>query len=447
MNISKENVDELNVVLTLTIDKADYEPKVEESLKNYRKKVSMPGFRQGHVPAGLVKKMYGKQVLADEINKLMGESLQTYIKDNNLDIVGEPLPSEGQEPIDFDKEIDSISYKFDLGLKPAVELELNDKVKVPAYTIEISDKDVDSYIHDNVARLAQKVDAAKVGVDSFVEGALEQAEGFKAKNAYIGVRQIKDEAEAKKIKGAKVGDVVNIDLRKAFVEDSFISYILGITAEEAAKVNGEYALTINKISEYKDPELDQKVFDQILGEGVVSNVDDFKAKMKERIASNNALEEEYRFMLDLRETLLKSLKLSLPEAFLRRWLTAVNVGNKEFSQEVLDKEFPNFLEDLKWQVVKNAILKKNDIKITPDDVLAFAKKSIKAQFAQYGIANIPEDKLEAYAQSQIRENKEQYEHMVEGASNDVVVKFAKEHVKLDSKNVKRDAFNKLFEKK
>ncbi|MCR5695900.1 MAG: trigger factor [Marinilabiliaceae bacterium] len=447
MNISKENVDELNVVLTLTIDKADYEPKVEESLKNYRKKVSMPGFRQGHVPAGLVKKMYGKQVLADEINKLMGESLQTYIKDNNLDIVGEPLPSEGQEPIDFDKEIDSISYKFDLGLKPAVELELNDKVKVPAYTIEISDKDVDSYIHDNVARLAQKVDAAKVGADSFVEGALEQAEGFKAENAYIGVRQIKDEAEAKKIKGAKVGDVVNIDLRKAFVEDSFISYILGITAEEAAKVNGEYALTINKISEYKDPELDQKVFDQILGEGVVSNVDDFKAKMKERIASNNALEEEYRFMLDLRETLLKSLKLSLPETFLRRWLTAVNVGNKEFSQEVLDKEFPNFLEDLKWQVVKNAILKKNDIKITPDDVLAFAKKSIKAQFAQYGIANIPEDKLEAYAQSQIRENKEQYEHMVEGASNDVVVKFAKEHVKLDSKNVKRDAFNKLFEKK
>ena len=447
MNVSKENVDELNVVLTLTIDKADYEPKVEESLKNYRKKVSMPGFRQGHVPAGLVKKMYGKQVLADEINKLMGESLQTYIKDNNLDIVVEPLPSEGQEPIDFDKEIDSISYKFDLGLKPAVELELNDKVKVPAYTIEITDKDVDNYIHDNVARMAQKVDATKVGADSFVEGALEQAEGFKAENAYIGVRQIKDDAEAKKIKGAKVGDVVKLDLRKAFVEDSFISYILGITAEEAAKVNGEYALTINKISEYKDPELDQKVFDQILGEGVASNVDDFKAKMKERLASNNALEEDYRFTLDLRDTLLKSLKLSLPEAFLRRWLTAVNVGNKEFSQEVLDKEFPNFLEDLKWQVVKNAILKKNDIKITPDDVLAFAKKSIKAQFAQYGIVNIPEDKLESYAQSQIRENKEQYEHMVEGASNDVVVKFAKEHVKVDSKTIKRDAFNKLFEKK
>ena len=446
MNISKENVDELNAVVTLTVDKADYEPKVEESLKNYRKKVSMPGFRPGHVPANLVKKMYGKQILAEEVNRLFSTSLNNYIVENKIDIVGEPLPHEGQEPIDFDKEIDTINFKFDLGLKPALDIEINDKIKLPAYTIDVTDETVDKLLHDQLSRLStsQKVDV--VSEKSFVEAEIEQEGGAKNENGFIGINNLKGEQD--KFIGAKAGDVVKFDIRKAYEDDnSFIAYALGISAEDAANVKGEATATIKSISEQKEPELNQELFDKLLGEGKASNEEEFKARIREHAAKLNSLEEDYRFTLDLRDALLKNYKVELPEAFLRRWITLVNADNKEFTPEVLDKEFPKFIEDLKWQVVKNAVLKKNDIKITEEDIVNFAKNSTVAQFAQYGIMNIPEDKLDEYAKNQVRSNKEQYEHYVEGASNYVISKFAKEHAKIESKAISHQDFAKLFENK
>lgn len=444
MNISKENVDAQIAVVTLSFDKADYEQKVDAALKSYRKKASMPGFRPGHVPAAMIKKMYGKAVLVEEVNKLVGETLMNYISENKLDILGEPLPSEGMEPIDFDKELDTIEFKFDLAIAPEVNLNLETLAAVPCYSIEITDKMVDDNMKNITSRFGKHETAETVSEQAMVKGNIAQEGAYSKESSVISVTVMKDDAEKAKFLGKKAGDIVSFDIKKAFPNDTEISYILGISKEEAAEVSGEYAFTIAEVTEFKDAELTQEIFDQVYGEGNVKSEEEFKAKTKETIAANNLMEEDYRFSLDVRNAIMAAVNIELPEAFLKRWLTAINRDNEKFTPEVLENEFPRFIEDLKWQVVKNNIIKNNDLKVEHEDLLAFAKKAARAQFLQYGLNNIPDEHLENYAVSMLK-NEEQYRQISEGAVNEVVTTFVKGKVKLDSKSISRADFNKLFE--
>mgnify|MGYP003303621685 CR=1 FL=1 len=444
MNISKENIDALNAIITIDIEKADYEPKVEEVLKNYRKKASMPGFRPGKVPAGMIKKMYGKAALVEEVNKLVGESLMNYISENGLDILGEPLPSDKMETIDFDKEVDTIQFKFDIALAPEVSLEVNNKMKLPYYTIDITDEMVENQMRVVTSRFGKNEKVDVIGEKSVVKGTVKKGDEVVNETAVISSSVMKDEAEKAKFVGAKVGDEVKFDIRKTYPNDTEISYILGISKEEAAEINGEYTFVVKEATEFVDPELTQEIFDQVYGEGVVKSVDEFKAKTKEDLAKANTFEEEYRFALDAQKYVLGMLKMELPEAFLKRWLETVNRSNEKFTPELLESEFPRFCEDLKWQVFKNSVMKKNDLKVESEDMLAYAKKMAQAQFLQYGMTNIPEENLNNYAVSLLN-NEEQRRQMSEGAVNDKVVSFLKENVKLDNKSVTREEFNKLFE--
>ncbi|RCW39343.1 trigger factor [Marinilabilia salmonicolor] len=454
MNIEKEQIDDLNAVVHITLEKDDYEPRVETVLKDYRKKVNMPGFRPGKVPASLVKKMYGKAVLVDEINKLVSENLSSYITENKLDILGEPLPSEKQQTIDFDND-EQFKFSFDLGLTPEVEVKLTKREKLPFYNIEVTDDMLDGQKKNVTSRFGTTEPREEAGEKSMLKGDFVQLDqkgepledGIKAEDAVMSTAIIKTEKEKKKIVGAKVGDEIVFEPKKAFPNDTEISYLLKISKEEAAALEGKFRFTVKEITEYIDPELNQELFDKIFGPGKVTNEEEFTAQVKEDLENTLKMESEYKFTLDAKEKLMGKVDMKLPEEFLKRWIKATNQNKEEqdFTDEQIDQEMPRFLEDLKWQIIRNQLIKENDLKVEQQDVIDFAKKSAKLQFMQYGLNNVPDEHIESYAMDMLK-NEDQQRSMAEGAINDKVMDFVKEAVKIEEKEVSRDEFNKLFEK-
>ena len=451
MNISKENIDALNAIIRSTIDKADYETKVEDVLKNYRKRVNMPGFRPGHVPAGMIKKMYGNVALVDEVNKLVSESLFNYIKENNLNLLGEPLPSKDQKTIDFETE-SSFDFVFDVALAPEVSVNLGDVKDIPYYTIAITDDMVDGQVKTMTSRFGQNETVAAVTEKSMMKGTLTQLDdnnqplegGIVNHSAILSLTPVKDEAEKAKLLGAKVGETVIFDPKVAFPNDTELTYLLKITKEQVADLKGLFSFEISEINEFKDAELTQEIFDKSFGEGVVNSKEEFVAKVKENLANTLAFESDYRFSVDARKELMSLVNVSLPEEFLKRWMLTVQNSEKKFTPEQVEAEMPRFLEDLKWQMIKNNIIKANDLKIDHAAILEFAKKSARMQFMQYGLTSIPDEHIESYAVDMLQ-NEEQRSQFAEGAANDVALAFIKAAVKLQTKELSREEFNKLFE--
>ncbi|MGQ1945854.1 trigger factor [Geofilum sp. OHC36d9] len=451
MNISRENIDELNAVIKLTIEREDYEARVADVLKNYQKKAQMPGFRPGKVPAGLIKKMYGNAATVDEINKLVSENLSNHLTEEKLEILGEPLPSESQKPIDFDNQ-SSFEFAFDIALAPKVEMKLTKRDKIPYYTIEMTDELVDGQLKNITGRFGENKAVETVSAESLVKGNIVQLDdagnvlenGIFAEDTVLSVSVIKDKKEQKKFIGKAVGEEVVFDVKKAFPNDTEVSYILKITKEQAAEVTGSFRLTIKEITEFVEPELTQDLFDKVFGAGVVSSEEEMRAKVKEDLEKNYLLESDYRFSVDARNKLTNKVNLKLPEDFLKRWMKATNRGDEKLTDEQIDKDMPSFLEDLKWQLIKNELIKANELKVEESDVVEFAKKSAKAQFMQYGLTNIPDDYIVNYAMDMLKDQ-QQGRQMAEGAITDKVIAYIKEAVKLDEKVVTRDEFNKLFE--
>ena len=453
MNIEKEQIDDLNAVVHISIEKEDYEPRVEKVLKDYRKKVNMPGFRPGKVPASLVKKMYGKAVLVDEINKLVSENLSQYISENKLDILGEPLPSEKQQTIDFDQD-EQFKFSFDLGLSPEVEVKLTKREKLPYYDIQVSDDMLEGQKKNVTSRFGTTEQREEANEKCMLKGDFvqldqsgeEMEEGIKAEDAVMSATIVKDVEEKKKIIGAKVGDEIVIEPKKAFPNETEISYLLKISKEQAAEIQGQFKFNVKEINEYIDPELNQELFDKIFGPGKVTNEEEFTAQVKEDLENTLKMESEYKFSIDAKEKLMGKVDMKLPEEFLKRWIKATNQNkeDQELSDEQIESEMPRFLEDLKWQIIRNQLIKDNELKIEQQDVMDFAKKSARMQFMQYGLNNVPDEHLESYAADMLK-NEDQQRSMAEGAINDKVMDFVKEAVKVETKEVSRDEFNKLFE--
>lgn len=453
MNIEKEQIDDLNAVVHITIEKDDYEPRVDKVLKDYRKKANMPGFRPGKVPASLVKKMYGKAVLVDEINKLVSENLSQYISENKLDILGEPLPSEKQQTIDFDQD-EQFKFSFDLALSPEVEVKLTKREKLPYYDIQVSDDMLDGQKKNVTSRFGTTEQREEANEKCMLKGDFVQLDqngdeledGIKAEDAVMSATIIKDEDEKKKIIGAKVGDEIVFEPKKAFPNDTEISYLLKVSKEQAAEVDGQFKFTVKEINEYVDPELNQELFDKIFGPGKVTNEEEFTAQVKEDLENTLKMESEYKFSIDAKDKLMGKVDMKLPEEFLKRWIKATNQDkeDQQLTDEQIENEMPRFLEDLKWQIIRNQLIKDNELKIEQQDVIEFAKKSARMQFMQYGLNNVPDEHLESYATDMLK-NEDQQRSMAEGAINDKVMDFVKEAVKVETKEVSREEFNKLFE--
>ncbi len=448
MNISKEQINDLTAVIKLSIEKSDYANRVEDVMKDYRKKVQMPGFRAGKVPASVVQKMYGKSILVDEINKLVSSNLSNYITDNKLNLLGEPLPSEKQTQIDFDTQ-EAFDFYFDIAEAPAFEAQLSKKDKLPYYGIEVTNDMLEQQMKMVTGRFGKNDPVEVVGEKSMVNGDFEQLgveeNAIRTENAVVSMTVFADEKAKSILLGAKVGDEVVFEPKTAFTSDNEISYVLKISQEEAAELSGEFKFVVKEITEYVDAELNQDMFNQLYGEGIVNSIDEFNDKVKEELVKTLTIESDYRFNLDAREQLTSKFKMDLPAEFLVRWIKATNRGDQNLTDEQIEKELPKFFEDLKWQLIKNKLIEDNSIKIEQADIIGTAKKAARMQFMQYGLSNIPEDYLESYAKDMLAKE-EQRRQFAEGALNDKVLEYIKEAVKLEEKEVSRDEFNKLFDK-
>ena len=448
MNITRTNIDDLNAVLKLSIEKSDYENTVKETLKDYRKKANMPGFRKGMVPAGLIKKMYGKAVLAEEINKILGSELNRYINEEKLQILGEPLPNETeQKPIDFSHD-ENFEFVFDLGLSPIIDIDFRKAGIFPLYEIEIEEEMVNNQVEAFQNRFGTNVDAEESAEKDSLIGSLKQLDdngdilegGIQVEKAQVSISMVKEKSE---LLGRKVGDVIKLNPKTAFEDDVHLKQLLKIDETQVAELTSDFELTVSKITTFVPAELNEEMFKKALGpETIVTTIEQFREKIKEDVSVNLGYSAEYRFLVDTKEILTKYLALKLPEEFLKRWLV---YSNDKITREQIDEEFSHFIKDLEWTLIRNRLAKDNGIRVQEADIIALAKETAIMQFRQYGMFNVPEEYLENHANSTLK-NEEERHRLAEKKSEMMVMDFIKANAEIEIKPVSQKVFNDLFEK-
>lgn len=452
MNIKRDSIDELNAVLTIKIEKPDYEERVNNILKDYRRKAKFDGFRPGKVPQGLVNKMYRKPVLAEEINKVLAESLSKYLVDEKLNILGEPLPNESKPlNIDWDRDTE-FEFAFDIGLAPEMDVTVNEKDSIPYYNITVDDEEIAKQVDRMANRFGSQKDTAEIVENEMIKADLTeldgngnvQENGVKVEDGLISLEFIKDADIKGRFKGLKAGGQLTIDVKKAFENEVDLAALLKIEKEKLAGINANFNLVIKSISVFEKAEVNQELFDKAYGKDNVKSEEEFRSKIREELTKAFERNSDYKFRMDAREHLLAKFNKQLPEGFLKRWLLQSNQG--KVTQEQIDKDFDHFTVDLKWQLFKGKITRDNELKINDEELLAHAKESIRQQFIQYyGIGEVPADLLDKYANESLA-REEDRNRFVESLNENKVFDFIKKTVKLDSKEITLEEFNKLFEK-
>jgi trigger factor len=449
MNIIKENIDDLNALLKVEIKKADYEENVEKVLRDYRKKANIKGFRPGMVPIGLIKKMYGKAVQLDEINKLISESIHKYLHDEKVEILGDPLPKDkDQEMINFDTQED-FTFSFELGLTPQFEINLSKKNKVNYYQITVDEKMKNDYVANYTRRFGEFKSSEKSGEKDMLKGNITELgvketipeEGLVSENTTLSIDIIKDEKIKKHFIGKKIDDEIDFDLRKAFPNDYEIAGILKKKKEEVADINGKFRFTIKEINRFEPAEIGLELFDKVYGEGVIKSEEEFMNRIDEEIVKNLKKESDYKVMLDIKKLTIEKTDFSLPEDFLKKWLLKVN---EKTTEEQIEKEFDSFKSDLKWQLIRNKIARENEIKISEEELQAEAENITRYQFQQYGLFYATNDQIANYAKEMLK-REEEAKRIAEKILEEKAIGKLKEVVKLEDKKITADGFNKLFE--
>lgn len=399
---------------------------------------------------GMVKKMYGKHVLVEEINKLVSENLYGYIRENKLNILGEPLPNETeQKEINFDTQED-FEFCFDVAFAPEIKVELSKNDKIPYYQVAIDEemlgKQVDAYTanfgtYDQVDTVEEK-DLVK-GTVAELENGTPKEGGIVVEEAVLMPMYLKDEAEKAKFIGANNNSVIVFNPNKAYEgAESEIASFLKVEKSDVAGITGDFSFEIKEITRHKNAELNQDLFDKVFGEGVVTNEEEFKNKIKEALAEQFAPQSDFKFLTDTRDVLVeKAGELSFAEDLLKRWLL---VANEKNTKEKIDEDYPKIIEDLKYHLIKETLVKENNLKVEDADIENFAKRVAKAQFAQYGMLSIPEDVLANYAKDMLK-NKETLQNIIDRAVEEKLAAWLKEQVDLDVKEVSVEDFGKLFE--
>lgn len=450
MNVSLKNIDAVSGIVKLEIVKADYAEQVEKSLRNFRQKANVPGFRKGMVPMGMVKKMYGKHVLVEEVNKLVSENLFKYINENKLNVLGEPMPNETeQQPINFDTQED-FEFCFDVALAPEIKIELSKGDKLPYYQVAIDEEMLNQQVDAYTANFGSYDAAEEVEEKDLVKGTIAELEngspkegGIVVEDAVLMPSYLKDEAEKAKFIGAKANTVIVFNPNKAYEgAEAEIASLLKVDKEAVAGLTGDFSFEIKEITRHKKAELNQELFDKVFGEGVVSSEEEFKNKIKDALAEQFTPQSDFKFLLDAREVLVqKAGELKFADDLLKRWLLAANEKN---TAEKLDEEYPKIIEDLKYQLIKENLVKGNNLKVEDADIENFAKRVAKAQFAQYGMLSVPEEVLANYAKDMLK-NKQTLQNVLDRAVEEKLAAWLKEQVELDVKEVSAEEFNKLFE--
>jgi trigger factor len=449
MNITKENIDDLNAVLKVKIEKADYEDKVETVLKDYRKKATIKGFRPGMVPIGLIKKMYGRAVQIDEINKIVTENVQKYLTDEKLEILGDPLPkADEQDKIDFETQ-EEFTFTFELGLTPDVELKLSKKNKVNQYEIIIDEKMRKDYLENYTRRYGELKKAEQIEEKDVVKGKIEAIdengnvipEGPSVDETSLGIDIIKDKKIKEEFIGKNISDSIDFDLKKAYPNDTEIAGILHKKKEEIAVLGANYRFTINDISRFYPAEPGKELYDRIFGEGVVNSEEEFMKKIEEEITLNLKRESDFKLMMDIKALAMEKTDFQLPEEFLKRWLLRVN---EKSTEEQIEKEFDSFRKDLKWQLIRNKVARDNEVKITEEELQKEAENITRYQFQQYGLFYATDEQIANYAKETLKRD-EDAKRIADKILEEKAILLMKELVKLENKSVTVEEFNKLFE--
>jgi trigger factor len=453
MNISLQNNDKVSAVLTVKIEKSDYQEQVDKSLKSLRQKAQMPGFRKGMVPMSLVKKMYGKSVIAEEVNKLLQDKIFEYIRENNINILGEPLPNEEQQAeIDFDT-MEDFEFTYDIALAPEFDIEATNKDKVPYYNIDITDEMVDSQIKSYTQRNGkydqvdtyQDKDMIKGLIAELDESGSTKEGGIQVEGAVIMPAYMKNEEQKALFNDAKVNDVIVFNPNKAFDgSESEISSLLKIDKEAVAETKSDFSFQIQEITRFVEGELNQEIFDQVFGEGAVASAEEFRAKVKENIASQFVADSEYRFLLDARKMLEEKVgKLEFSDALLKRVML---LNNQDKGEDFVNKNYDKSIQELTWHLIREKLVKDYEIKVEQDDIISMAKEATRAQFAQYGMMTVPDDILDNYAKEMLKK-KDSVDGLVNRVIEAKLAQALKAKIKLDEKTVSTEDFNKLFEEK
>ena len=447
MNIQFEAPDKVNGLMTITMETADYQPEVEKTLKDYRKRAQIPGFRPGQAPMGMIKRQFGTSVKVDVVNKLLGEKLYGYVQDNKIHMLGEPLPSEQQAQLDFESD-QPLVFKFDIAVAPEFEAKLSGKDKVPFYNITVDDKLIDQQVEMYQSRAGHydKAETFDPEQRDMLKGDLREVNGtIEVADAVLMPQYMKVEDQKKLFEGAKLGDIITWNPRKAYPEsDVEVSSLLKIQKDEVKDHEGDFTFQITEISRFVKAEVNQELFDQTFGEGTVKDEKEFRQKIADQISQQFKADSDYKFLLDVRAHMEKKVgKLEFPEAILKRVMLN---NNKDKGADFVEKNFEASIKELAWHLMKEQLVSAQGIKIEDADLKETAKEAARAQFAQYGMSNIPDEYLENYAQEMLKK-RENVDGLVDRAVDVKLTAALKNVVKLDEKEISLEDFQKMLQEK
>lgn len=453
MKITFDCPDKINGIMTMVIEPADYQEKVEKTLKDYRKKAQVPGFRPGQVPMGMIKRQYGTAVKVEEVNRLISEKLYGYIQENKIQMLGEPLPNqEKQKPQDFEKE-GELEFVFDIAVAPEMKAELNDKDKLTYYDIKVDEKLIDDQVQMYCSQAGEFKEAEVFSGNDTITGEMRELDekgntkegGLVNEAAMVMPAYIKDEEQRKLFDGAKKGDVVTFNPKKAYPDnDAEVAALLKVEKSQVKDLTSDFSYQINEIRHFQPAEVNQQLFDRVFGEGTVKDEKAFREKIAETIKPQLQGNSDYKFLIDLRAYMEKKVgEVAFPEALLKRVMLQ---NNKDKDADYVEKNFEGSIKELKWHLIKEQLVAANGIKVEDADLKAVAKDAIRQQFAQYGMSNVPDDVLENYAAEQLKK-RETVEGFVDRAVDQKLVETLKTVVKLTKKEVSLEDFNKMMQEK
>lgn len=451
MNILFENPDKVNGLMTVTVEEADFKDDVEKTLKDYRKKANFPGFRPGMVPMGLIKKQFGASVKMDTLNKFVGEKIYTYIKDNKIQMLGEPLPSEKQESVDIEKD-GPYTFMFDIAVAPEFKIELNGDTKLAYYNIKADDKLIDQQVDMFASQLGsyEKADSYDGEQRDMLKGDLRELDadgntkegGITVDGAVMMPEYIKVEDQKKLFDNAKPGDIIAFNPRKAYPDnDAEVASLLKIDRESVKSMDSDFSYQVIEISRFKKAEVNQEMFDHVFGKDAVKSEEEFRARIAEGLKPQLQANSDYKFLIDVRKYAEDAVgELTFPDALLKRVML---LNNKDKGEEYVEKNYDESIRQLKWHLIKEQLVAANNIKVEDADVKAAAKEAARMQFAQYGMNNVPDEYLDNYAGEMLKK-RDSAAGFVDSAVENKLVQALKGVVTLDEKTVTLDEFNELM---
>ena len=443
MNITFENADKVNGLMTITVEENDYKENVEKTLKDYRKKANVPGFRPGMVPMGMIKRMYGNAVKMDVINRVVGQEMYKYVQENKIQMLGEPLPHEGNEAVDIEKPA-PYTFQFDLAVAPEIDVKLSGHDKIDYVTIDVDDKLIDQQVQMYASRGGSYQKAEDYKDNDMLKGdlrELDKEDGIVLAEAIVMPTYIKDEDQKKLFEGSRLGDIITFNPRKAYQSDAELASFLKVDKADLGFHTGDFTYQITEISRFTPAEVNQELFDQVYGKDAVKDEKEFRERVAAEIQAQLQQNSDWKFLQDLRAHCEKKAgKLTWPDELRKR---IMKQNNQDKGDDYVEKNYEGSIKELTWHLIKEQLVAAHDIKINDDEVKGAAREAARAQFAQYGMSNVPDEYLDNYVQEMLKKE-DNVQGFVDRAIDQKLIATMKNVVKLNEKKVSLDEFNKMM---